>query len=448
MFTPSRTVVLVEDDDALRAAAAQSLQLAGLDVRAFSAAEAAFGQVNADFDGVVVSDIRMPGMDGRALFRRLTALDAELPVILITGHADVAEAVEALREGAYDFVAKPFAPQRLVDSVRRALEKRSLVLDNRRLRRAAAAPDDDEALAGEAAAIARLRAAVHQLADADVDVLLEGETGTGKEIVARRLHALSRRARRAFVVVDCAALPETLLEAELFGYAMGAFPGAIRSRTGRLEAVAGGTLFLDGVESLPIAAQAKLLRVIEDRQITPLGENEPRAVDLRLLTAAGADLNAAVAEGRFRADLFYRLNVVRLRLPPLRERRQDIPGLFGRFLTEAAQRFRREPPPLTAAVRDRLAAHDWPGNMRELRHFAEQVALGLSALEPSSPALGESLADRVAAYEASVLSEALRQAGGDVRSVLRALGLPRKTFYDKVARHRLDLKAYRPRRPT
>ncbi len=445
MFTPPRSVTLVEDDAALRDAVAQSLQLADLDVQAFPAAEPALARLRPDYAGVVVSDIRMPGLDGRALFRRLKALDPELPVILITGHADVAEAVEALHEGAYDFVAKPFPPQRLVESVRRALEKRSLVLDNRRLRAAAVRPDDDEALVGDAAAMVRLRAAVAQLAGSEVDVLIEGETGSGKEVVARRLHALSRRARRAFVVVDCAALPDAMLETELFGYAMGAFQGAIRGRTGRLEAAAGGTLFLDGVESLPLAAQAKLLRVIEDRQITRLGDNEPRAVDLRLLTAAGVDLAAEVAEGRFRADLFYRLNVVRLRVPPLRERGEDVPRLFGRFLAEAAVRFRREPPSLSNVVRERLLRHDWPGNVRELRHFADQVTLGVAfgGVEPACA--GRSLHHRVEAYEADVMREALRACGGDVRAALVHLGLPRKTFYDKVRRHGLDLNAFRRR---
>lgn len=442
-FVASRRVLLVDDDDDLRAATAQSLELAELEVRAFPRGEPALARLKADFDGVVVSDIRMPGLDGRGLFHRVRALDPELPVILITGHADVAEAVQTLHEGAYDFIAKPFAPDRLVESVRRALEKRSLVLDNRRLRAAAARPSPDEALLGDSPAMARLRAAVRQLAEAEVDVLIEGETGTGKEVVARALHRLSRRARRVFAVVDCAALPEAMIESELFGHALGAFPGAVRSRVGRLEAAGGGTLFLDGVESLPLGAQAKLLRAIEDREVTPLGGNEPRAVDLRLLTSAGVDLGEAVAAGWFRRDLFHRLDVVRLRVPPLRERREDAPLLFARFLSEAAERFRRDPPPLTASVRRRLLEHDWPGNVRELRHFANQVVLGVDGDDSTARPESASLADRVQAYEGALLREALQAHRGDVAATIQALGLPRKTFYDKVRRHALDLRAFR-----
>jgi two-component system C4-dicarboxylate transport response regulator DctD len=444
MFETADTVAFVDDDDDLRAANAQSLELAGFTVLAFASAGEALGAVDAGFPGVVVTDIRMPQMDGRQLFRRLKDIDADLPVILITGHADVAEAVEAMHEGAYDFVPKPYPADRLVSSVRRALEKRRLVLDNRRLAAAAERAEGAGPLIGETPAMERLRASVRHLADADVDVLIEGETGSGKGLVAAALHRASRRRARPFVAVDCAALPEAMAETELFGHEAGAFSGALRRRAGRIEAADRGTLFFDELESLPITLQGKLLRVIEEREITPVGSNEPRAVDIRIIAAAKGDLAELVDSGGFRRDLFYRLNVVSLRIPPLRERRADAPLLFGHFLAEASSRMRREPPRLTDAVRRRLLEHDWPGNVRELRHFAERVALGLDEGAASEAAGSGILPERLERYERELICEALSAARGDVRSALAALGIPRKTFYDKLQRHQIDINRYRP----
>ena len=267
---PVNQVAFIDDDDDLRAANVQALQLAGFEVLAFASAEAALKALSHDFPGAVVSDIRMPRMDGRQLFRKLKEEDPDLPVILVTGHADVAEAVEAMHEGAYDFVAKPYAAERLVASIRRALEKRRLVLDNRRLRAAADNAQSGWPLIGQTPVMERLRATLRQLADADVDVLLEGETGVGKELAARSLHNLGRRRNREFVAVDCAALPADTLESELFGHELGAFNGAVRQRVGRIQQADRGTLFLDEIETLTPVAQGKFLRVLEEREITPL----------------------------------------------------------------------------------------------------------------------------------------------------------------------------------
>jgi two-component system C4-dicarboxylate transport response regulator DctD len=440
-------VAFIDDDDVLRDANVQTLQLAGFDVLAFTSAETALDALGAGFPGVVISDIRMPRMDGRQLFRRLKEQDADLPVILITGHADVSEAVEAMHDGVYDFVAKPYAPERLVSSVRRALEKRRLVLENRELRTLAAQAQSDWPLIGQTPVMERLRATLRQLAGADVDVLLEGETGVGKELAARALHTWGRRRDREFVAVDCAALPAGTLDSELFGHELGAFNGAVRQRIGRIQQADRGTLFLDEIETLAPEAQGKFLRVLEEREVTPLGSNRAQTLDLRVVAAAKSDLSDAVAAGTFREDLFHRLDVVRIRIPPLRERREDVPLLFAHFLARACERLDGPQPVIDDKVRWRLHNHNWPGNVRELGHYAQRVALGLADQTAGSPAVDlPPLPERVATYEAHVIEEALAGCGGDVRAALEVLRIPRKTFYDKVERHGLDLDKYRQRR--
>lgn len=443
---PSIEIAFVDDDPDLRESAVQALQLADFRAIALESGEAALRRIGPDHPGVVVTDVRMPGMDGIELFRRLRALDADLPVIVISGHADVSMAVGAMREGAYDFLAKPYSTERLVETLRRAVEKRALVLENRRLRALAADPQGEAALIGESPAIVRLRQTIRDLADVDVDVLVLGETGTGKEVVADLLHRQGRRAQKPFVALNCGALPDSVIESELFGYEAGAFTGAQKRRIGRIEHSSGGTLFLDELESMPASAQVKLLRVLESREIAPLGSNDLRKVDLRVVAATKVDLAETAQRGDFRADLFYRLNVVTLRLPPLRERRRDIPLLFAQFLARAARKYGREVPVLDRGIERHLVENDWSGNVRELVHFAERVALGLWAEGPRPQASGEdvaaSLPERLNAIEANLIREALEAHRGDVRATLAFLGIPRKTFYDKLARHAIDRAAY------
>ncbi|MBE7209966.1 MAG: sigma-54-dependent Fis family transcriptional regulator [Gluconacetobacter diazotrophicus] len=456
--SPSGNVVaLVEDDAALRDATAQALDLAGMEVLPMADAAAALHAVGADFRGIVVSDIRMPGISGLELFDRLHRLDPDLPVILVTGHGDIAMAVDAMRRGAYDFLAKPCPTDRLVSSVRRALEKRRLVLENRVLRAGLGEGDGSAPMLGDTPAMASLRDRIRQVARIDVDVLIEGETGTGKEVAARMLHRLSGRGDRPLVALNCGAVPETMMESELFGFEPGAFTGAAKRRVGLIEHSHQGTLFLDELESMPPALQVRFLRVLEAREIIPLGTNEVRRLDLRVVAAAKIDLVEASRRGAFRPDLFHRLNVVTIRLPPLRERRGDIPLLFGHFAAAAAARFRRDPAPITPAISRHLSGHDWPGNVRELRHFAERATLGLSELPDAAPgappgdpsgngsmdAPGNlpALVDR---FEADRIRQALQRCDGDVRATLGLLGIPRKTFYDKLARHNIDRGAYVP----
>ena len=439
-------VAFIDDDDALRAANVQALMLAGLQAKGYASAAQALEAIDADFPGVVVTDVRMPGIDGLELFRRLKGRDADLPVILVTGHGDIAMAVDAMREGAYDFLAKPYASERLVAGVRHALDRRRLVLENRELRRAVATTRDDLPLLGSTAVMERLRQMLRQIAEADVDVLVEGETGSGKEVVANALHRWSRRAGRPLVAVNCGALPESVIESELFGYEAGAFTGALKKRVGRIEHAHGGTLFLDEIEAMSPALQVKLLRVLEAREIAPLGTNETRRVDIRVVAASKVDLPALVRQGSFREDLYYRLHVAAVRIPALRERRGDVPLLFGHFLARAAERFNRPPPELDAAVLRHLAEHDWPGNVRELVHYAERVALGLAEAAPPlppEPAGAGTLPERVDAFEAGEIRAALEAHKGDVQATVAALGIPRKTFYDKLRRHGIDQAAYR-----
>ena len=438
MTTP---VLLVDDDRQLLRATAQTLELAGFDVSPFGSAAEALTALDMNFTGVVVSDIRMPGMDGLQLFERIRDLDREIPVILVTGHGDIPTAVKAIQDGVYDFIAKPFATERLIQCVHRAAEKRSLVMENRRLKEAARQAEEDFPLIGQTLVMDRLRQTLRQIADTDVDVLVTGETGSGKEVVARLLHGWSRRAKGNFVALNCGALPEQVIESELFGHEPGAFTGAQKKRIGRIEHSSGGTLFLDELESMPPSTQIQMLRVLEMREVTPLGTNEVRPVDIRIVAAAKVDLADPEQRKGFREDLYYRLNVVSLAIPPLRERREDIPLLFSYFAERAARRFQREAPALSGDILRHLREHDWPGNVRELSHFAERAVLGVTPSTATSSAsqavrgLSGSLPEQLDRIEAQIIRDALSANDGNVQQTLAALGIPRKTFYDKLQRH-------------
>jgi two-component system C4-dicarboxylate transport response regulator DctD len=446
-FSQPLGVAIIDDDDDFRSALAERLSLADFEVSSFASAESALKMIGSTFQGVVVCDLRMPVTDGRQCLGRLQVVDPDLPVIMITGHGDIADAVDAMRNGAYDFVAKPFPFERLRDSLNRALEKRALVMDNRRLVTAAGKAGLELPLLGNGETMSRLRDAIIQLADARMDVLIEGETGVGKEVVARALHNSGRRRIHPFVAVNCGALPEGLIESEMFGHEAGAFAGALKRRVGHIEQSHRGTLFLDEIESMPLPVQVKLLRVIEEREVQPIGAVQPRGLDLRILASSKIDLEDAVRNGTFREDLFYRLNVIKLLVAPLRERREDIALLFAHFLNRAAHREQRTPPPMTAAVRRHLLEHNWPGNVRELAHFAEKVLAGIEPSTLSEPsAAGAGLTERVEAYEAALLREALEQTAGDVTAVQSRLRLPRKTLYDKLKRHGLRPADFRANR--
>ncbi len=432
-------VLLIDDDEQMRKSTEQALELAGIQAESFAAAEDAMVRAGPGFNGVVVSDIRMPGMDGMSLLQRLNETDAELPVILITGHADVQLAVEAMRRGAYDFIEKPFMTQSLVAVLRRALDHRSLVIENRRLRAVAGKRDDIEArLPGRSAAMVELRSRIRAIGPSDADTLIVGETGVGKEVVARMLHDLSGRSGRPFIAINCAALPETLIESELFGHEAGAFAGAIRPRYGKFEHARGGTILLDEIGSMPVALQTKLLRVLQERMITRLGSNEPVELDVRFIATSKVEPEAEVAAGRFRADLYYRLNAAVLRVPPLGARREDIPQLFLQLVRESAARHRMNERKPSPGHLTRLSAQDWPGNVRELRNAAERFVLGLDNDGDADAARDRKLALKVADYERSLIAATIAAHGGKLRAVYETLGISRKTLYEKMQKHGLD----------
>lgn len=437
-------VIVVDDEAVIRDTVRQWLELSGFAVQACATAQQALELIDQDYPGILISDVRMPGVDGLQLLDDVLQRDRDLPVILMTGHGDVPMAVQALQHGAYDFIEKPFPPERLLDSVRRALDKRRLVCENRQLRQQVGQKNSIEAhLLGISKPMQHLRRQVLELAATSVNVLLQGETGCGKELVARCLHDFSPRASKAFVALNCAAIPEQLFESELFGHESGAFTGAQGRRIGRIEHADGGTLFLDEVESLPLPQQAKLLRVLQEQSLERLGSNRSINVDLRVVCAAKPDLLEEVKAGRFREDLYYRLNVASLRLPTLRERREDIPLLFEHFVQIAAQRHGREVAASTPGEWAKLQSHDWPGNVRELINAAERHALGLSSREAVSIS-GQSLSEQMENFEAQCLHQALQQAQGNIAEVMERLQIPRRTLNEKMQRHGLQRSHYLP----
>ncbi len=450
--TIDRSVILVDDEMHIRVAATQALELAGFEVRAFEGAAQALEVLDADWPGAIVSDIRMPGIDGMRFLQQTRAIDPGLPMILITGHGDVSLAVEAMRAGAYDFIEKPFAVEDLVDTVSRALEKRALTIENRCLREELAVQSKPgPRIIGNTAAMHRLRLTIAQIADTGADVLVHGETGTGKELVARALHENSLRREHNFVAVNCGAVPDNLIESELFGHEAGAFTDARSRRIGKFEHANQGTLFLDEIESMPMNVQVHLLRVLQERAIERLGSNELIPLDLRVVAATKVDLRDAASRGLFREDLYYRLSVVTIDIPPLRERREDISLLFQHFVLVAGARYQREPPPPAPAQLHRLMQADWPGNVRELRNAAERyVLLGescdfdidrLLGGEAERPAM--TLPQQVECFERSLIEQHLKASNGSIKSTMLALGLPRKTLYDKMKKYGLVRDDYR-----
>ncbi|OZY40112.1 DNA-binding response regulator [Pseudomonas fragi] len=437
------SVIVVDDEASIRNAVEQWLSLSGFDVQLFTCAEDCLNRLPAHFAGVIVSDVRMPGMGGLALLNRLQQLDADLPVILLTGHGDVPMAVEAMREGAYDFLEKPFSPEALLGSLRRALEKRQLILENRRLHEQAGLREQiDGRLLGVSRSLQTLRRQVLELAPLPVNVLIRGETGSGKELVARCLHDFGPRADKPFVALNCSAIPEQLFEAELFGHESGAFTGAQGKRIGKLEYADGGTLFLDEIESMPLAQQAKLLRVLQEQKLERLGSNQSISVNLRVVAATKPDLLDEARAGRFREDLAYRLTVAELRLAPLRERREDIALLYDAFSRHAAERLGRSAQVPSGPQLSRLLSHAWPGNVRELANVAERDVLGLGEPELPDTDVGQSLVAQQEAFEAHCLRAALSRHKGDIKAVLNELQLPRRTLNEKMQRHGLVREAF------
>jgi len=442
------TVLLVDDEALVRQSTAQWLKMAGYEVIECDNAESALRYLVADFPGILVTDVKMPGMDGLQLMAESFSRVPDLPVILLTGHGDVDMAISALKQGAYDFIEKPFVPERLVETIHRACDKRQLMLENERLSQSIAQQSGiDAKLIGFSPGILRLKREILALGELHTNVIIYGETGTGKELVAQCLHEFSPRSKHNFVPINCGAIPESLIESELFGHESGAFTGAAKRRIGKFEHANGGTLFLDEIEIMPQNLQVKLLRALQEGVIERLGGNQLISVDLRVVAASKADL---LAEEGFREDLFYRLNVSQLYIPPLRERLEDVPLLFEHYAAKAAAHHQREVRKLTEQDLRTLHSYSWPGNVRELKNAAIRFALDERVstheiLYPKSVVVdaptidsNQPLAVQVAAFEAEVIKASLQQYKGNIKEVMEALDLPRRTLNQKMAKYGLN----------
>ncbi len=444
-MTPEQ-IIIVDDEDDVREAYAQTLQLEGFNVAVFATARDALETISPDWPGVVVTDLRMPRIDGLELLRKTHAIDSDIPVVMITAHGDVPVAVDAMRSGAYDFLEKPPDPLLMLEVVQRALKHRKLVLENRRLRQQLIGSESPlDTIIGKTPVITGLRQTITMLANADVDTLIVGETGTGKELVAQALHKCSKRAKRKFVALNCAALPESLIESELFGHEKGAFTNAHSRRIGKVEYAHKGILFLDEIESMPLSIQAKLLRVLQERSFERVGANEMISVNICVIAAAKADLKAMSEQGLFRSDLYYRLNVATIELPALRHRRDDIPLLFSSLSQQAAMERRTGLPEISPQLLETLMQHDWPGNVRELKNVAEKfvigLPLGLDAHEKAEKS--GSLGEMTENFEKQCIINALIKNNGFITATATALGLPRKTLYLRMQKYNLRKETYR-----
>lgn len=444
-----KKVILVDDERSVRDSARQWLELSDFEVSDYADARVALRDIKPEYAGIVLTDVKMPGLDGLAFQKEIAAIDEHIPVVLFTGHGDIAMAVEAIRGGAYDFVEKPFDPEQIVETIKRALEKRRLVLENRQLKMALSECEGiDSRLVGTSQPMRELKKEITHIAPTPANVLLFGETGTGKEVIARAIHNLSLLNKGPYMALNCAAIPVDMAESELFGHVSGAFTGAQGKRIGKLEAANGGTLFLDELNSMPLDVQGKLLRALEMREITPLGANSPRPVNFRLISAMNENPHAAINEGRLREDLFFRINTVELNVPPLRERMDDIPLLFSFFLERTADTYGVVAAPLGPEGLPLMMSHDWPGNVRELKSVAERYILSplppkeriskiMAAKTGDTAPQAVSLRDQVALFERHLIQESLNRNGGVIKDVIDDLGIPRRTLNEKMTKYGL-----------
>jgi DNA-binding NtrC family response regulator len=444
---PGETILFIEDDDSGRELGLYNLRKAGHVVEGAADGEAGLAMFSPERHALVITDLKMPGIGGLELLRRVKERSPETPVLVITAYGDIELAVAAMKAGAFDFLGKPFHRDHLVLTVHKALERRRMGQEIEQLRRQAAGVE--RTIVHASTAMMRALEIADRVATSGAPVLITGESGTGKELVARRIHARSRRAAGPFVAVNCAAIPGELLESELFGHVRGAFTGAVRDRPGRFRQAAGGTLFLDEIAELPLPLQAKLLRVLQEHVVDVVGGDAPVAVDVRVLAATNQDVQARAAEGALRRDLLYRLAVVELPLPPLRERREDIPGLVAHFVARAAEGRDIEVPDAVVAE---LTRRSWPGNVRELANACERAVilcrgdtLQLDDLPPAmreaNPAVGEflpalpedglSLID----LETRVIERVLQMKRGNVSQAAAYLRIPRHVLAYRMEKH-------------
>ncbi|MCO5166282.1 MAG: sigma-54 dependent transcriptional regulator [Planctomycetes bacterium] len=480
---PRPRVLVVDDEEGMLEVCQETLERLGDDVEVVverQSARAVERLKDESFD-VMVTDIRMPGVDGVTLLRKAREQDPDLPVLMITGFPTIETAVECLRLGAVDYLTKPFLPDDLLANVKRFLQERRLADENRLLRRQVSRDYAFDDLVGTSSSMEAVFETVRRVADTDVDVLVVGETGTGKELVARAIHRRSRRGTERFVPVDCGAIPEHLLESEFFGYEKGAFTGANNRSIGLLEFADKGTFFLDEIGELPPLLQAKLLRALQERRIRRVGSKTETPVSVRVVAATGRDLDKMVAEGTFRQDLLYRINVVKIQLPPLRERGDDVVRLAQHFVQRHAREMGKNVKGIRPDAVEVLTHYRWPGNVRELQNVVRRgiamtradeigiedlpdtlviasgdqgarlvasAAAGVAAGGGGAPALGgggffEERARRMAAFEREYLAAMLEQHQGDVTAAAKEAGIPRGTYYRLMKNHALKANDFR-----
>lgn len=438
--------MMVEDDLLLGKAYKRILSRLGMEIEIFDSGQKALSCLTRDWPGIVVTDIMMPGLDGLALMKKVKSFDRDLPVVLVTGRGDIQMAVEAIRDGAYDFLEKPVDMEALQKVMEHALEKRRFVLELRKLRTQIANHNQKlSAILGISPVIEQLWKVIQNVADSQSDVLIYGETGTGKDLVAKCLHSQSDRGDHPYVAINCGAIPESIFESELFGHEAGAFTGANQRRIGKFEYANQGTVFLDEIESMPLNMQVKLLRVLQERVIERMGSNKQVSLNIRVVAATKVDLKKACDQNQFRLDLFYRLNVIQICLPPLRERKEDIPFLFQHFVEQYCKSHDMKIPTIFNGVYKKLSESPWEGNIRELKNEAEKYALGMesdlmnyptisgdTALTSAIEMEGLTLADRVSEFEKNMIENELIRNKGSINKTLDALKIPRQTLRDKM----------------
>jgi DNA-binding NtrC family response regulator len=457
MKEKSVRILIVDDEEYIRASLSRVMKTEGFKVQVAHNGATALKMIQEELPEVLLVDFKMPGMDGMEVLRRAKELYPDLPVILITAYAEVQGAVDAMRAGAHDYLAKPFDHHEVIRVVHRALAEREL---KQKLKNLSSQLEDTLSLRkvmGPSDAIGRLISDVNRVAKSDFTVVILGETGSGKELVARAIHHSSHRSEGPFVAIDCGAIPETLLESELFGYEKGAFTGAVVQKPGKFEAAKGGTLLLDEISNMPLSSQVKLLRALQEKKVYRVGGTKPIDVDVRLLVASNQDLGSAIASGAFRSDLFYRLNEFTINIPSLRERKGDIPYLAKRFLETTNIELGKGVKGFSEPATEALLAHDWPGNVRQLRSTIRRAVLlademitemhldmtkvsGLSqgntqeteGMPWEGSSLKEIIRHNTLGIEREVLIKALKYTGGNKAKAARLLQIDYKTIHTKV----------------
>jgi DNA-binding NtrC family response regulator len=441
-------LLIVDDEAAIREELEEALREAGYDTRSAPDGKEAADAALADSFDICISDIRMPTMGGVDLLKRLNETSPETAVILMTAYAELETALDALRYGAVDYLLKPFKHEELLSKLNRIAEHRRLILENRNLRRAVEAVHGGTAskMIGESAAMKQVLEMVDRVASLPTSVLITGESGTGKDLVARAIHDRGKRAKEPFVPINCAAIPETLLESELFGHVKGAFTGAVDNKEGLLKTAGGGTIFLDELGEMPLPVQSKLLRAIESREIQPVGSTRRVPIGARIVTATNRDLKVEAQAGRFREDLFFRLAVVELKVPPLRDRREDIPLLANHFVAKYARELGREVRGISREALRLLSGHEWRGNIRELSNAVERSIIFAAGAEIVAADLPESVrgatprdADYPAELDAATreferahILKVIEQCGGNKRKAAKMLGIGATSLYRKL----------------